>query len=1138
MKIQDILKRYRENTVLQRFAGTLKAADRGRFHLKGLAGSQFAFVLAGLYQNLQRNTLVVLNDKEDALYFLNDLQALMPRKDMLFYPASYKRPYQIEEIDNANVLQRAEVLNQLNHTHSGRQLIVTFAEALSEQVINKRSLVKNTLDVKVEDNCGMDFIVEVLDEYGFESADYVWEPGTYSKRGGILDVFSFAHEFPYRIEFFGEDVESIRSFDPVDQISRDDHTKVSLIPNIQKNLIEEEKIHFLDYLSDSTLVFAQNVEFVKADLDRQFGRAEKYWRELQAQSGGAATSVAPEDMYTTGTQFVQSLEKFTAVSFGSKAGFRKLDEALEWQGAPQPAFRKEFELLARHFHQNGEIGIRNYVLADNGKQFQRLAEILEEKAHSEAGELELEAKFEGIQSVIHKGFLDKQLNLCLYTDHEIFERYHRYKSRAQVSRSQAITLKELKDLQPGDYVTHIHHGIGKFAGLQRIRTGAHEQEAVKIIYRDGDEIYVNVNSLYKISKYTGKESTPPKLSKLGSPEWAKKKAKTKSRIKEVAFDLIALYASRKAKKGFAFEPDSYMEQELEASFMYEDTPDQVKCNEDVKRDMESPVPMDRLICGDVGFGKTEIAVRAAFKAAVNGKQTAVLVPTTILALQHYHTFANRLSEFPIRVDFLNRFKSSKQQKETIKDLKDGKIDIIIGTHRIVSKDMGFKDLGLLVIDEEQKFGVGVKDKLKTMKHNVDTLTLTATPIPRTLQFSLLGVRDLSIIATPPPNRQPVETIVETFEQESIRDAIAYEMKRGGQVFFVHNRVAELEEMAAMIKKLVPDARIAIAHGQMTGAKMEKIMADFIEGEYDVLACTTIIESGLDIPNANTIIINQAHNYGLSDLHQMRGRVGRSNRKAFCYLFAPHETLLSRDARKRLKAIEEFTDLGSGFHIALKDLDIRGAGDLLGAEQSGFINEIGYEMYQKILQEAIEELKEEQFPDLFKEELKQKKATETFVEDCIVETDLNVLIPEKYLPIVAERLNFYNRISNSENEDELRQISREMIDRFGPIPAQVLGLFDAVRIRRFGRQLGFEKVVLKQDTLRLYFPSDKESAYYSSPLFPMILSWVQANSNKARFRESPKYLSLIIKPVEGLKGILTQLREVEIYINELRTVNES
>lgn len=1126
MKIQDILKLYREHSDLADFSHLVKENDKGVFQIKGLAGSQPAFLLASLFQNVHRSGLVVLNDKEEALYFLNELQALMPQKDILYYPASYKRPYQVEEVDNANVLQRAEVLNQLNHQQTGRQLIITFAEALSEQVVNKRSLVKNTLDVKKGEKCGMDFIVDVLDDYGFDHSDFVWEPGTYSKRGGILDVFSFANDLPYRIEFFGEEVESIRTFDPVDQFSRDEHTQVSLIPNIQKNLINEEKIHFLEYLSDRTVVYIQSLEFVQADLDRQYERAAKHWQTLQAQSGGAALSKGPEQLYTDGKAFRKSLEDFTKVEFGGRFTYRNPVSLLDWSGSPQPAFKKEFNLLAEHLHQNYEAGIQNYILADSENQFKRLHEIFEA--------IDKQAHFEGISAVIHRGFLDKRLKVALYTDHEIFDRYHRFKSKSQTSRSQAITLKELKDLAPGDYVTHINHGIGKFGGLHRIKVGPNEQEAIKIFYDGGDEIYVNVNSLYKISKYTGKEGEPPKLSKLGSGEWAKKKAKVKSRVKELAFDLIALYAQRMAQNGFACHPDSYMQAELEANFMFEDTPDQVKATEDVKRDMENTVPMDRLICGDVGFGKTEIAVRAAFKAAENGKQTAILVPTTILALQHFHTFSDRLKEFPVTVDYINRFKNPQQQKETLEKLKNGKIDILIGTHRVVSNDVKFKDLGLLIIDEEQKFGVGVKEKLKLMRVNVDTLTLTATPIPRTLQFSLMGVRDMSVLQTPPPNRQPVETVVTTFDQARIRDAVSYEMKRGGQVFFVHNRVADLDEMASLIKKLVPDSRVGIAHGQLSADKMEKIMSDFIEGAYDVLCCTTIVESGLDIPNANTIIINEAHNYGLSDLHQMRGRVGRSNRKAFCYLFAPHESVLSRDAKKRLRAIEEFSDLGSGFHIALRDLDIRGAGDMLGGEQSGFINEIGYDMYQKILIEAIEELKEDQFPELFQEEIRRKQEDKAYVDDTVVETDLNILIPESYLPVVSERLNFYNKIAAAINEEEMREISRQLIDRFGPIPAEVLGLFDTVRLRRIGKRLGFEKIVLKDDLTRLYFPQEKTSSYYSSGVFPVLLSWVQSNAKRARLKESPKYLSMEVQKVDGMKGLIALLREMENYVKELTT----
>ena len=1127
LKAADILKLYQEHKEITAFAEKLKESEQGKFRIKGMVGSQPSFILSALFRNNHKNTFIILNDKEEALYFHNDLQSLMPKKEILFFPASYKRPYQLEEIDNANVLQRAEVMNQLNHTHSGRQLIVTFAEALSEKIINKRSLVKNTLDLKKGESVGMDFVVEVLEEYGFERQDFVFEPGQFSVRGGILDVFSFAHDLPYRLDFFGDDIESIRIFDPVEQLSNEEVGRVSLIPNIQKQLIEEEKVSFLEYISTKGLLFLQNADFVRADLDKQFGRAEKYYQSLMERSGNGALSSGPEDLYLSGEEFWKQLSDFTFVEYGSKIAFRSHEDTLEWEGTPQPAFKKEFNLLASHLTQNKEVGIKNYLFSENHKQIVRLHEILEE--------IDCHEGFEGVQSDLHRGFLDKKLNIACYTDHQIFDRYHRYRSRAHTSRSQALTLKELKELQPGDYVTHINHGIGKFGGLHLIRTGEHQQEAVKIFYRDGDEIFVNVNSLYKISKYTGKDSEAPKLSKLGSAEWAKKKAKTKARIKALAFDLISLYAARKAKEGFAFSEDTYLQQELEASFIWVDTPDQEKATEAIKKDMESPTPMDRLICGDVGFGKTELAVRAAFKAATDGKQVAVLVPTTILALQHYHTFADRLSDFPVTVDFINRFRSSKEIKETLKKVEAGEVDILIGTHRLVSKDVRFKDLGLLIIDEEQKFGVNVKDKLKTMRVNVDTLTLTATPIPRTLQFSLMGVRDMSILATPPTNRQPVDTAVISMDQAVIRDAIAYELKRGGQVFFIHNRINELDEVAAIIKRLVPDARIGIAHGQLTGGKMEKIMAGFIEGEYDVLCSTTIVESGLDIPNANTIIINQANYYGMSDLHQMRGRVGRSNRKAFCYLVAPPEQTLTRDAKKRLKALEEFSDLGSGFHIALRDLDIRGAGDMLGAEQSGFISEVGYDLYHKILDEAVMELKEEQFPELFKEELAARE--KNMVSDCNVDTDETVLIPEHYIPGISERMTFYNRIASSDSETDLRVISKEMLDRFGMLPEEVLGLFDSVRIRRIGRHLGFEKVVLKKQLLRLYFPGDKTAKYFSSSVFPAVLGYATSNSHKAKLKESPKYLSLVITGVSGIKEVLFLLREIEQFVNEVTPVHE-
>jgi len=1123
--IPEILESYCRHPAALTFAGTLQQDRGGWYALEGLAGSQSTFLLASLYRLTQRNALVVLNDREEALYFLNDLNLLMPRKEILYFPASSKRPYQSEEIDNANVLQRAEVLNQLNHTHAGRILVVTFAEALSEKIINRRSLVKNTLEIRQGDKPGMSFLVDLLEEYSFERSDFVYEPGQYAIRGGILDVYSFAHELPYRIEFFGDEVDGIRVFDPVTQLSDGNVKQISLIPNIQKNLLDEERVDFLDYISPTTQVFIRNEEFVRLDLDRQFQKAEAAFQELQQKSGGGSPARNPSESYTSGSNFTKSLSGFTRIHFGGKIRNAGFSGILTWNGSPQPSFHREFSMLARHFHDNREQGIRNLIFSDSGKQIERLDEIL--------AAIEDTVTFDGVIGEFHEGFLDHNLKIACYTDHQVFERFHKYKTKAQVSRSQALTLKELKDLQPGDYVTHIHHGIGRFAGLHRIKAGEHQQEAAKIYYRDEDVIFVPVNALYKISKYSGKEGEAPKLTKLGSAEWSRAKASVKKKVKELAFDLIALYAARKSRKGFSFAADTYMQQELEASFMFEDTADQIKSTQDVKQDMEGSIPMDRLICGDVGFGKTEIAIRAAFKAATDGKQIAVLVPTTILALQHFKTFSERLRNLPVTVDYISRFRSAKEQKETLSKLKEGKVDILIGTHRLVSKDVVFRDLGLLVIDEEQKFGVGVKEKLKTLKLTVDTLTLTATPIPRTLQFSLLGLRDLSVIATAPPNRQPVETVVQVFQQEPIRDAIAYELRRGGQVFFVHNRIHELEEMSALLRKLVPDARIAIAHGQMPGAQVEKVMSIFVEGGTDVLVCTTIIESGLDIPNANTIMINEAQNYGLSDLHQMRGRVGRSNRKAFCFLLAPHQTLLSKDAQKRLKAVEEFSDLGSGFHIALRDLDIRGAGDLFGAEQSGFIVDVGYDTYHKILDEAILELKMEHFADVFQEDLAKKKAAGEFVTDCTIESDLAILIPQSYLPSVSERLVFYNRIAAAEDEGGLRTIAREMIDRFGALPTEVLDLLDTVRLRWKGRKLGMEKILLKGGNLRLYFVADKSSAFYLSEIFGRIIAFAKDNHDKFALNESPKYLSLIVDDVEDIKDALFRLNEISDFVFPVR-----
>lgn len=1115
MNLQELTRIYQEDTAIQDFAAKLHQGESMHFRATGLSGSSDALLIASLYRQLKRNLLILVNDKEEALYFMNDLQSFLPKKEILFFPASYKRPYQLEDIDNANVLMRAETLNELNHTRAGSVIVVSFPEAISEKVINKKSLVKNTLDIKTGDKLDMGFISGILESYGFDQSDFVYEAGQYAIRGGILDIYSFSQEFPYRLEFDGDEIESIRIFDPADQLSKGDAPSLSLIPNIRTRLLEEERVSLLEYISPSTLICIRELEFCKDELNKQFERAEHHYHELKKKSGDTSPISEPEKIYLNGDIFLQHLKIFKTIEYGSRGYFRNT-ETLQFKTTAQPSFQKDFKLLVSKLHSLKDEGFKTLITSESEKQLNRLKEIFHEIDH--------EVHFDGIIGELHAGFIDQERKLACFTDHQIFERYHRYKVKASYTRSKALTLKELRELKPGDFVTHINHGIGKFAGLETIRAGQGEQEAVKIVYQGGDAIFVNISALYKISKFSGSEGSAPKLNKLGSQEWSRAKAKAKKKVKELAFDLISLYAKRKSQPGIRYSPDSYLQQELEASFIYEDTPDQLKATEAVKADMEEAHPMDRLVCGDVGFGKTEIAIRAAFKAAGDGKQVAVLVPTTILGMQHLRTFRDRLKNMPVRIEFISRFSVGKEYKAILKDLSEGKIDILIGTHKALSADVKFKDLGLLILDEEQKFGVAAKDKLKLMKVNVDSLTLTATPIPRTLQFSLLGVRDMSIIATPPPNRQPVQTKLHTFDAETIRDAIAYELRRGGQVFFIHNRVQDLEEMAALIKKLVPDARIAVGHGQMNGSDMERVMVNFIEGEYDVLVSTTIVESGLDIPNANTIIINNGHMFGLSDLHQMRGRVGRSNRQAFCYILSPPISVLTQDARKRLSAIEEFSDLGSGIHVAMRDLDIRGAGDILGGEQSGFISEIGYETYHKILDEAVLELKEEFFPELFAEEIKKHK--EALSSDCQIDSDLNIMIPPEYINSIAERLNFYNRIAGVLSEDDLLKISRELIDRFGPMPEPVLALFDTIRLREMGKKSGFERVVLKDGKMKIYFISNPNAAFYKSDIFAGIIEYVQKHPALCRMKMTDKGIQLALEGVQTAKQ--AYLRTYDIF----------
>lgn len=1099
MKAMELKAVFANSVKTEKICEHLSENELSHLHFQGLVGSAASFLANGVFSKFPVDQVFILNDKEEAAYFYNDMQRIVGDEKVLFFPSSYRRPYQIEDTDNSNILSRAEVLNALSKK-TNTKCIVTYPDALSEKVVTKRNLEKNTTRINVGDELSIEFLNDVLYQYGFEREDFVVEPGQFSVRGGIVDVFSFSNNHPYRIEFFGDDIESIRTFDPVTQLSIKEYKRVSIIPNVQTTLIKETRETFLEFLPKNSLIWVKNVELVSERINKDFERALEAYKEAE---NSPLKHLKPADLFSDKQTFVNQISQKNTIEFGAQFYFDS-DLTIKFNQKPQPSFNKNFDMLHDDIAVRKEKGFTNLLLADTSKQVERLHNIFED--------IGKELEVSSILLPVHEGFIDLDEKLVCYTDHQIFNRYQRFNLKSSYNKkTEALTLKEIHGLKPGDFITHIDHGVGKFSGLEKIDVQGKKQEAIRIVYSDNDLLYVSIHSLHKISKFVGKDGTAPKVNRLGSNKWQNLKKKTKTKIKEVAFDLIKLYAERKSKKGFQFMPDTYLQTELEASFVYEDTPDQLKATNDVKKDMEAEYPMDRLICGDVGFGKTEIAIRAAFKAVADSKQVAVLVPTTILALQHYKTFKKRLKDFPCTVDYINRFKTQKQQKETLQKLAEGKVDILIGTHRIVGKDVKFKDLGLLIIDEEQKFGVSVKDKLKTIKTNVDTLTLTATPIPRTLQFSLMAARDLSNINTPPPNRQPVETKLATFNEEIFRDAIAYEVARGGQVFIVNNRIENIQEVAGMVQRLCPDVNVLIAHGQMKGDELEQKMMAFVEGEYDVLVATTIIESGLDIPNANTIIINNANHFGLSDLHQMRGRVGRSNKKAFCYLLAPPMHNLTPEARKRLRAIEQFSDLGSGFQIAMRDLDIRGAGNLLGAEQSGFISEIGFDMYQKILQEAIDELKETEFKNLYAEELKNKD----YVKDCQLETDFEIMIPDDYITNIGERLNIYRDLDNVESEEQLDEIKESLIDRFGEIPKPTQELFNAIKLRWLAKEIGLEKLVLKQQKMIGYFISNQESPYYQSDRFSHVLKFIQNNPTACKMKERNEKLSLVYEGVENV-----------------------
>jgi transcription-repair coupling factor (superfamily II helicase) len=1087
---------------VQQIIDRLKGNNQTKLHLDGLLGSALSFVIRALFKKADAPFLIVLNNKEEAAYYLNDLEQMIGDKDVLFYPGSYRRPYQIEDTDNANVLLRAEVLNRIN-SRKKPAIIVTYPEALFEKVVTRRDLEKNTLKVSVGDKVSIDFINEILFEYEFKRVDFITEPGEFSVRGGIVDVFSFSNDNPYRIEFFGDEVESIRSFDVATQLSLEKQKKITIIPNVENKVFQENRESFLDYISEKTLLFIQNSEDLFSQLDKQFDRAEEAFEKLSKDIKHAT----PDQLFLNQKTFIKRALDFSIVELSAKPIF-KIASKFEFHIQPQPSFNKQFDLLLNNLSENQFNGYKNYLFCSNEAQAKRFHDIFESLDETNAENVR--KQYNTIVLPLYQGFIDEENQITCYTDHQIFERYHKFNIKNSYSKKQNITLKELTTLSVGDYVTHIDHGIGRFGGLQKIQVENKTQEAIKLVYADNDIVYVSIHSLHKISKYTGKDGTPPKIYKLGSNAWKVLKQKTKARVKNIAFNLIQLYAKRRLDKGFQFAPDSYLQNELESSFIYEDTPDQTKSTQEVKADMESDRPMDRLVCGDVGFGKTEVAIRAAFKAVDNGKQVAILVPTTILAYQHYRTFTERLKDMPVTIGYLNRFRTAKQKAETIKDLAEGRLDIVIGTHQLVNKNVVFKDLGLLIVDEEQKFGVNVKDKLKTIAANVDTLTLTATPIPRTLQFSLMAARDLSVITTPPPNRYPIDTNVVGFSEELIRDAISYEVQRNGQVFFINNRIENIKEVAGMIQRLVPNARVGIGHGQMEGKKLEELMLAFMNGEFDVLVATTIIESGLDVPNANTIFINNANNFGLSDLHQMRGRVGRSNKKAFCYFICPPYSAMTDDARKRIQALEQFSDLGSGFNIAMKDLEIRGAGDLLGGEQSGFINEIGFDTYQKIMNEAIEELKENEFKDLYP--IENNLETKEYVKDLQIETDFELLFSDEYINNISERLSLYSELGTIKNEEELQLFQTKLVDRFGPMPPRAIALMNSIRIKWVATQVGIEKLVLKQGKMIGYFVSDQQSDYYQSKRFKSVMDFVQKQSSICKIKEK--------ETKTGLKLLLT------------------
>ena len=1127
MTIKELQLLYAQSPNVAAMAKAVGSVSVKNIFLEGLMASATPLAFAAMATKVGKIILFVLNDADEAGYFYHDLVQIMGDSNALFFPSSYRRAVKYGQRDAANEILRTEVLTAINVATNAKDntplYIVTHPEAIAELVISRKKLDDRTMTLRNGDTTDVTRVVKTLREYGFSEVDYVYEPGQFARRGSILDVFSFSCELPFRIDFFGDEIDSIRTFEVDTQLSKERRDTVEIVPELASS--KEEKVPLLDFLPAHAMVAMRDCAFVCDAVEKTYNEGfssqaltEKLESATEMQREEIIAEMKRETQLVSGNDFKRRLLAFRTIEFGHRP-LRDANAKISFAIVPQPLFHKNFDMLKKSLEDYQLSGNKIYILADSQKQQERLKEILGEAC-----------SFTPVDKTLHEGFMDKSLGLCLFTDHQIFDRFHKYNLRSDKARGGkvALTLKEIKQFEVGDFVVHVDHGIGKFGGLVRMPQGDTYQEMIKIIYHNGDSIYVSIHSLYKVAKYKAQDNgEPPRLSHLGTGQWERLKERTKKKIKDIARDLIKLYSRRRHEKGFAFSPDSFMQHELEASFLYEDTPDQLRATNEVKADMESQKPMDRLVCGDVGFGKTEVAVRAAFKAACDSKQVAVLVPTTVLAYQHFQTFSKRLRDLPVRVDYLTRAKTAKQTKELLADLADGKIDIVIGTQKMIGKNVKFNDLGLLIIDEEQKFGVATKEKLRQLKTNVDTLTMSATPIPRTLQFSLVGARDMSVIQTPPPNRYPIQTEIHSFGPEIITDAINFEMSRNGQVYFVNNRINDLTRIADMIRKYIPDVRIAIGHGQMKPEELEKIILGFANYDYDVLLSTTIVENGIDIPNANTIIINGAHNFGLSDLHQMRGRVGRGNRKAFCYLLAPPLSALNPESRRRLEALENFSDLGSGINIAMQDLDIRGAGNLLGAEQSGFISDLGYETYQKILNQAVTELKNDEFADLYKDEVKKNYLVgDYFVEDCSLESDIEMYFPDQYVPSDSERMLLYRELDGLKTDDELKTFRERMIDRFGKLPDVAEELMQVVPLRRLGKQLGCEKIMLKKQRMALYLVSNIKSAYYQSQTFDLLLNFITAYPRRCNLREANGKRSVVIDQVKSVEEGVAILEKIK------------